>query len=185
MNKMKRVFSIVLLLSVISISGQAFSQQRTVVINTSSVDRTIITTNPNVDIWTQLEQERIAAEKVGQEQITTGRENNNILNTRPAQKTLTDQNEQKVIKMHKEIIQLVNDLAGQSTFKSIVVDVYMNIYTSSKKEQEELLQLQQIQYVVLTYLEKKTRIYPNLENQLINASSMEDEIAIFLSYYKE
>lgn len=182
---MKRVFSIVLLLSVISISGQAFSQQRTVVINTSSVDRTIITTNPNVDIWTQLEQERIADEKVGQEQITTGRENNNILNTRPAQKTLTDQNEQKVIKMHKKIIQLVNDLAGQSTFKSIVVDVYINIYTSSKKAQEKFLQLQQIQHIVLTYLENKARIYPNLENQLKSASSIEEEIAIILSYYEE
>ena len=182
---MKRVFSIVLLLSVISISGQAFSQQRTVVINTSSVDRTIITTNPNVDIWTQLEQERIAAEKVGQEQIATGRENNNILNTRPAQKTLTDQNEQKVIKMHKKIIQLVNDLAGQSTFKSIVVDVYINIYQSSKKAQEKFLQLQQIQHIVLTYLENKAKIYPNLEKELKNASSMEEQMNIFLSYSQE
>lgn len=163
---MKRVFSIVLLLSVISISGQAFSQQRTVVINTSPVDRTIITTNPNVDIWTQLKQERIAAEKVGQEQITT-------------------QNEQKVIKMHKKIIQLVNDLAGQSTFKSIVVDVYINIYQSSKKAQEKFLQLQQIQHIVLIYLENKARIYPNLEKELKNASSIEEQINIFLSYSQE
>ena len=87
--------------------------------------------------------------------------------------------------MHKEIIQLVNDLAGQSTFKSIVVDVYMNIYTSSKKEQEELLQLQQIQYVVLTYLENKASIYPDIVKQLQNASSMQEEIQIFLSYYQE
>lgn len=107
------------------------------------------------------------------------------IKTQSKQPKVIDKNEQQVLTMHKEIIQLMNDLAGNSTFKSTVMDVYIKIYQSSKKEQEELLQLQQIQYVVLTYLEKKTRIYPNLENQLINASSMEDEIAIFLSYYKE
>ena len=111
--------------------------------------------------------------------------NNEMVNTQPAQNKVTDKNEQKVLTTHKKIIQLINNLTGNSTFKSIVVDVYIKIYQSSKKTQDEFLQLQQIQYVVLTYLEKKTRIYPNLENQLINASSMEDEIAIFLSYYKE
>ena len=54
--------------------------------------------------------------------------NNEIINTQPAQKKLTDQNEQKVIESHKQIVQLINNLAGQSTFKSIVVDVYINIY---------------------------------------------------------
>jgi hypothetical protein len=107
------------------------------------------------------------------------------IKTQSKQPKVIDKNEQQVLTMHKEIIQLMNDLPGNSTSKSTVMDVYIKIYQSSKKEQEELLQLQQIQYVVLTYLEKKTRIYPNLENQLINASSMEDEIAIFLSYYKE
>ena len=107
------------------------------------------------------------------------------IKTQSKQPKVIDKNEQQVLTMHKEIIQLMNDSAGSSTFKSTMMDVYIKIYQSSKKEHEELLQLQQIQYVVLTYLEKKTRIYPNLENQLINASSMEDEIAIFLSYYKE
>lgn len=110
---------------------------------------------------------------------------NDTINTQSIQPKVIDKNEQQVLTTHKEIIQSINDLAGNSTFKSTVMDVYIKIYQSSKKEQEELLQLQQIQYVVLTYLENKARIYPNLENQLINASSMEDEIAIFLSYYKE
>ena len=70
---MKRVFSTILLLLVLSFSYPIFSQQRNVVINTSSVDRTVITTDPNVDIWTQLEQERIAAERVEQARIAAER----------------------------------------------------------------------------------------------------------------
>ena len=183
---MKRVFSTILLLLVLSFSYPIFSQQRNVVINTSSVDRTIITTNPDVDIWTQLEQERIAAERAEQARIAAERvEQERIAAEKVGQEQITTQNEQKVIKMHKKIIQLVNDLAGQSTFKSIVVDVYINIYQSSKKAQEKFLQLQQIQHIVLTYLEKKARIYPNLAKELKNASSIEEQINIFLSYYKE
>ena len=69
---MKRVLSIFLLL-LIAISYPIVAQERNVIVNTNSVDRTVITTNPtsegNVDIWTQLEQERIAAEKAEQERI--------------------------------------------------------------------------------------------------------------------
>lgn len=133
--------------------------------------------------------------------------NNEMVNTQPAQNKVTDKNEQKVLTTHKKIIQLINNLTGNSTFKSIVVDVYIKIYQSSKKTQDEFLQLQQIQHVVLTYLENKTRVYPNpvhtqgdtaiviLENkasiypnlvkQLQNASTMQEEIQIFLSYYQE
>lgn len=70
---MKRVVSSVVSLLVLSISYSAFSQERTVIVNTNPVGRTVITTNPNsngnVDIWAQLEQERIAAEKAEQERI--------------------------------------------------------------------------------------------------------------------
>ena len=69
---MKRVLSILLLL-LIAISYPIVAQERNVIVNTNSVDRTVITTNPtldgNVDIWAQLEQERIAAEKAEQERI--------------------------------------------------------------------------------------------------------------------
>ena len=70
---MKRVFSTILSLLVLSFSYPIFSQQRNVVINTSSVDRTVITTDPDVDIWTQLEQERIATERVEQARIAAER----------------------------------------------------------------------------------------------------------------
>ena len=70
---MKRVFSSILLLLLIAISYPILAQERNVIVNTNSVDRTVITTNPtsegNMDIWAQLEQERIAAEKAEQERI--------------------------------------------------------------------------------------------------------------------
>ena len=111
--------------------------------------------------------------------------NNEMVNTQPAQNKVTDKNEQKVLTTHKKIIQLINNLTGNSTFKSIVVDVYMKIYQSSKNTQDEFLHLQQIQHVVLTYLENKASIYPDIVKQLQNASSMQEEIQIFLSYYQE
>ena len=95
------------------------------------------------------------------------------------------QNAQDVINRHRQIVQLINNLAGQSTSKYTVCDVYMKIYQSYQKAQDKFLQLQEIQNVVITYLRNNKTIYPNLENQLKNASSMEEEIAIFLSYYKE
>ena len=111
--------------------------------------------------------------------------NSEMLNIQSAQKKVTNQIEQKVLTTHKKIIQLINNLAGNSTFKSIVVDVYIKIYQSSKNTQDEFLHLQQIQHVVLTYLENKASIYPDIVKQLQNASSMQEEIQIFLSYYKE
>lgn len=111
--------------------------------------------------------------------------NNEMLNTQSAQKKVTNQIEQKVLTTHKKIIQLINNLTGTSTFKSIVVDVYIKIYQSSKNTQDEFLHLQQIQHVVLTYLENKASIYPDIVKQLQNASSMQEEIHIFLSYYQE
>ena len=109
--------------------------------------------------------------------------NNETINTQPAQKKITDQNEQKVIESHKQIVQLINNLAGQSAFRSIVMDVYIKIYQS--KSQENMINLKKIQSVVISYLNSKGSAYPTLDTELKNASSMEDEIAIFLSYYKE
>ena len=111
--------------------------------------------------------------------------NNQPVNAQNAQKTSTDENAQDVINMHRQIVQLINNLAGQSTSKYTVCDVYMKIYQSYQKAQDKFLQLQEIQDVVITYVRNNKTIYPNLENQLKNASSMEEEIAVFLSYYKE
>ena len=224
---MKRVFSTILLLLVLSFSYPIFSQQRNVVINTSSVDRTVITTDPNVDIWTQLEQERIAAERVEQARIAAERaeqeriaaeraeqariaaariaaervEQERIAAENAEQESIAAENAEqahiadkkstqpiaitndfqtKCAQIHKQIIKLSEHYYGGQVLKK-----YNNIYKSMPQTVENMLNLQKIQYVVISYLNSKGSAYPTLEKELKNASSMEEEIAIFLSYYKE
>lgn len=214
---MKRVFSTILLLLVLSFSYPIFSQQRNVVINTSSVDRTVITTDPDVDIWTQLEQERIAAERAEQERIAAERaeqariaaariaaersEQARIAAERAEQARIAAENAEqahiadkkgtqpiaitndfqtKCAQIHKQIIKLSEHYYGGQVFKK-----YNNIYKYMPQTQENILNLQKIQYVVISYLNSKGNACPNLEKELKNAPSTEAEIAIFLSYYKE
>ena len=224
---MKRVFSTILLLLVLSFSYPIFSQQRNVVINTSSVDRTVITTDPDVNIWTQLEQERIAAEKAEQERIAAERaeqeriaaeraeqariaaariaaervEQERIAAENAEQESIAAENAEqahiadkkstqpiaitndfqtKCAQIHKQIIKLSEHYYGGQVLKK-----YNNIYKSMPQTEENMFKLQKIQYVVISYLNSKGSAYPTLEKELKNASSMEEEIAIFLSYYKE
>lgn len=208
---MKRVFSTILLLLVLSFSYPIFSQQRNVVINTSSVDRTVITTDPDVDIWTQLEQERIAVEKVEQERIAAKRAEQariaakraeqariaaekveqeriateetkqaQIAAKKAEQQMASAEDIQKCEQVHKRIIKLTNYYYGGQVFKK-----YDNIYKYMPQTQENMLNLQKVQYVVISYLNSKGNAYPTLEKELKNAASVEEEIAIFLSYYKE
>lgn len=70
---MKRIVKYILLLLSIVVSLSTFSQQRSIV-NTETVTRSVVVmdsiSNKNTgDIWEQLEQERIAAEKAEQERI--------------------------------------------------------------------------------------------------------------------
>ena len=209
---MKRVFSTILLLLVLSFSYPIFSQQRNVVINTSSVDRTVITTDPDVDIWTQLEQERIAAERAEQERIAAERaEQARIAAERVEQESIAAENAEqeriaaenaeqahiadkkgtqpiaitndfqtKCAQIHKQIIKLSEHYYGGQVLKK-----YNNIYKSMPQTEENMLNLQKIQYVVISYLNSKGSAYPTLEKELKNAASVEEEIAFFLSYYKE
>ena len=71
---MKRVVKYLLLLLCVLLASSAFSQQRIVIVNTNTVSRSVVamdsTLNKNAgDIWVQLEQEHIAAEKAEQERI--------------------------------------------------------------------------------------------------------------------
>lgn len=234
---MKRVFSTILLLLVLSFSYPIFSQQRNVVINTSSVDRTVITTDPDVDIWTQLEQERIATERVEQARIAAERaeqeriaaeraeqariaaariaaeraEQARIAAERVEQESIAAENAEqeriaaenaeqahiadkkgtqpiaitndfqtKCAQIHKQIIKLSEHYYGGQVLKK-----YNNIYKSMPQTEENMLNLQKIQYVVISYLNSKGSAYPTLEKELKNAASVEEEIAFFLSYYKE
>lgn len=96
---------------------------------------------------------------------------NEIIKTQPIQPLAS------VKDTHKEIV--FNSYGG------IVFKVYNNIYKSITYTHENILKLQKIQSVVLTYFESQEPVYRNLKNQLKNTSSMEEQMNIFLSYYKE
>lgn len=80
--------------------------------------------------------------------------------------------------IHKKIVKMY-------CYGGIVFKKYNDIYESLSHNQENLVNLQKIQLVVLAYFKSQKTEYPHLEQQLKNTSSMEEEIQIFLSYYKE
>ena len=229
---MKRVFSTILLLLVLSLSYPIFSQQRNVVINTSPIDRTVIITDSDVDIWTQLEQERISAENAEQARIAAVRAEQERIAAEKAEqleqeriaaeqariaaenaeqahiaaekaeqariaaekaeqaRIAAEKSRQQIVnindlqakcaQIHKQIIKLTEYYHGGQVFNK-----YNNIYKSMPQTQENMLNLQEIQYVVISYLNSKGNAYPTLAKELKKATSMDEEIAIFLSYYKK
>ena len=82
--------------------------------------------------------------------------------------------------MLKQIVKLTNYYSGGQ-----VLTKYNNIYKSMPQTEENILNLQKIQMVVISYLNSKGSLYPTLEKELKNAALVEAEIQIFLSYYKE
>ena len=82
--------------------------------------------------------------------------------------------------VHIQIKKLAKGYPGSHSYKK-----YSNIYTTLPRTQKNMLILQKIQSVVTLYLRSQGTAYPKIEKQLKNASSIEEDIAIFLSYYKE
>ncbi len=101
-------------------------------------------------------------------------------NSQPTSPMASPEDIQKCEQVHKQIIKLTNYYSGGQVFKK-----YNNIYKYMPQTQENMLNLQKIQYVVISYLNSKGNACPNLEKELKNAASVEVEIQIFLSYYKE
>ena len=102
------------------------------------------------------------------------------INSQPTSPMASPEDIQKCEKMHKQIEKLRNYYSGSLVFKK-----YNNIYKSMTQTEENMLNLKKIQYVVISYLNSKGSAYPTLEKELKNASSMEEQINIFLSYSQE
>ena len=103
-----------------------------------------------------------------------------VENPQPASKMASAEDIQKCEQVHKQIVKSTSYYSGGQVFKK-----YNNIYKTISQTQENIDNLQKIQYVVISYLNSKGNACPNLEKELKNAPSTEAEIAIFLSYYKE
>ena len=101
-------------------------------------------------------------------------------NTLPAQQMASPEDIQKCEQVHKQIVKLSQHFTGSRSFNK-----YNGIYNSLSQTQENILNLQKIQMVVISYLNSEGEAFPQIEKQLKNATSVEAEIQIFLSYYKE
>lgn len=107
--------------------------------------------------------------------------NNETTHTpQPASKMASAEDIQKCEQVHKQIVKLSQHYTGSRAFNK-----YNGIYKSLSETQENILNLQKIQYVVISHLNSQGTAFPQIEKELKNASSMEAEIAVFLSYYKE
>ena len=102
------------------------------------------------------------------------------IDTQSTQQMASPEDIQKCEQVHKQIVKLTKYYYGGQVFTK-----YNNIYKSMPQTEENMLNLQKIQYVVISYLNSKGSAYPTLEKELKNAASVEAEIQIFLSYYKE
>ena len=109
-----------------------------------------------------------------------------IINTQPTQPMASPEYIPKYDQVHKRIETLINRtlLSGQFQYKK-VSDVYKKLYHVLPFTEENLIIIQKIQTIVIEYFKSETNTYPLLQKQLQNASSMEEEIQIFLSYYQE
>ena len=101
-------------------------------------------------------------------------------NSQPTSPMASPEDIQKCEQVHKQIVKLNNYYSEGRLFNK-----YNNIYKTISQTQENMLNLQKIQYVVISHLNSQGTAFPQIEKELKNAPSTEAEIAIFLSYYKE
>ena len=102
------------------------------------------------------------------------------INTQSTQPMASAEEIQKCEQVHRQILRLTKHYYVDHVFKK-----YNNIYKSITPMQENIDNLQKIQYVVISHLNSQGTAFPQIEKQLKNAASVEAEIQIFLSYYKE
>ena len=111
------------------------------------------------------------------------------IETQPIQKAPTEaelkaiqikEDIQKIKQTHKSIIKLTSSFPY-----STVYDIYEKIYKKLLNTEENLQTIRKIQPVVILYLNSRGTAFPQIENQFKNASSVEEQINIFLSYSQE
>lgn len=92
---------------------------------------------------------------------------------------------QKLERVHHQLSRLASVLNSQGIYIGKVYSIYNKIYKSTPLTTEESIDnLINIQSVVLTYLNSQATAYPQLEKELKNATTIEEQRDIFLSYYK-
>lgn len=87
---------------------------------------------------------------------------------------------QKIKQTHKSIIKLTSSFPYSTAY-----DIYEKLYKKLLNTEENLQTIRKIQPVVILYLNSRGTAFPQIEKQLKNSSSIEEQINIFLSYSQE
>ena len=87
---------------------------------------------------------------------------------------------QKIKQTHKSIIKLTSSFPYSTAY-----DIYEKLYKKLLNTEENLQTIRKIQPVVILYLNSRGTAFPQIEKQLKNSSSIEEQIHIFLSYSQE
>jgi hypothetical protein len=112
-------------------------------------------------------------------------ESKNVVNTSvQEQKMASEEEKEKLARMNHQLEKVVDILQSQNIFVHTVFNIYKKIYESTRKTEQNVQELQNIQSVLSIYFTTRTNAYPNLEKELKNASSIEEQKAILLSYHK-
>jgi hypothetical protein len=115
--------------------------------------------------------------------------NNEVVKTQPIQKAPTEaelkaiqikEDIQKIKESHKSIIKLTSSFPYSTAY-----DIYEKLYKKLLNTEENLQTIRKIQPVVILYLNSRGTAFPQIEKQLKNSSSIEEQINIFLSYSQE
>ena len=87
---------------------------------------------------------------------------------------------QKIKQTHKSIIKLTSSFPYSTAY-----DIYEKLYKKLLNTEENLQTIRKIQPVVILYLNSRGTAFPQIEKQLKNSFSIEEQINIFLSYSQE
>ncbi len=98
----------------------------------------------------------------------------------PMQQMASAEDVQKCERVHTRIVNLASNFSVNTVFNK-----YDNLYKKLPKTEENIQNLKKIQTIVIAYFNSNGSLYPYLSNQLKSATSMEEQITIFLSNYKE
>ena len=108
--------------------------------------------------------ETLYANQHGMSQVV--KSNNEMVNTQPAQPLAIAEDIQKCERVHKQIVKLSQHYTGSRSFNK-----YNDIYKSLSQTQENIDNLQKIQYVVISYLNSQGTAFPQIEKQLKKQTS--------------
>ena len=99
--------------------------------------------------------------------------------SQPIQETASNEDIEKLERADRQIEKMISNYSNKDLYYK-----YKNLYNKLSFTTENIQNLMKIQNVLIVYYASNKNVYPNLITQLKEVSSMEEQVQIFLSYYK-